>query len=109
MFSFSTIGSSDSVGFPSLASASYDQGRLTGTHIAEGRVESELAKDIPTGIYTSPEISWACHSAPLDAWPSWRSPVPPHGGILFVNTTFNYPTTAEAYRVAALNGLNRLF
>ena len=25
----------------------------------------------------------------------------------FVNTTFNYPTMAEAYRVAALNGLNR--
>jgi NAD(P) transhydrogenase len=24
------------------------------------------------------------------------------------NTTFNYPTMAEAYRVAALNGLNRL-
>ncbi|MGK3373463.1 hypothetical protein, partial [Citrobacter youngae] len=23
--------------------------------------------------------------------------------------TFNYPTMAEAYRVAALNGLNRLF
>ncbi|WP_252516856.1 hypothetical protein, partial [Escherichia coli] len=27
----------------------------------------------------------------------------------FVNTTFNSPTMAEAYRVAALNGLNRLF
>jgi len=27
----------------------------------------------------------------------------------FINTTFNYPTMAEAYRVAALNGLNRLF
>ena len=26
----------------------------------------------------------------------------------FVNNTFNYPTMAEAYRVAALNGLNRL-
>ena len=26
----------------------------------------------------------------------------------FVRTTFNYPTMAEAYRVAALNGLNRL-
>ena len=25
----------------------------------------------------------------------------------FINTTFNYPTMAEAYRVAALNGLNR--
>ncbi len=27
----------------------------------------------------------------------------------FMETTFNYPTMAEAYRVAALNGLNRLF
>ncbi|MCB9521132.1 MAG: Si-specific NAD(P)(+) transhydrogenase [Myxococcales bacterium] len=26
----------------------------------------------------------------------------------FANTTFNYPTMAEAYRVAALNGLNRV-
>ncbi|OGQ11384.1 MAG: hypothetical protein A2138_27020 [Deltaproteobacteria bacterium RBG_16_71_12] len=26
----------------------------------------------------------------------------------FVNATFNYPTMAEAYRVAALNGLNRV-
>jgi Pyruvate/2-oxoglutarate dehydrogenase complex, dihydrolipoamide dehydrogenase (E3) component, and related enzymes len=28
--------------------------------------------------------------------------------LYFTNTTFNYPTMAEAYRVAALNGLNRL-
>ncbi|HMO13833.1 MAG TPA: Si-specific NAD(P)(+) transhydrogenase [Pirellulaceae bacterium] len=27
----------------------------------------------------------------------------------FIDTTFNYPTMAEAYRVAALNGYNRLF
>ena len=27
----------------------------------------------------------------------------------FLKTTFNYPTMAEAYRVAALDGLNRLF
>jgi NAD(P) transhydrogenase len=26
----------------------------------------------------------------------------------FADTTFNYPTMAEAYRVAALNGLNRV-
>jgi len=26
----------------------------------------------------------------------------------FIETTFNYPTMAEAYRVAALNGINRL-
>ena len=29
--------------------------------------------------------------------------------LYFVNTTFNYPTMAEAYRVAALNGINRVF
>lgn len=29
--------------------------------------------------------------------------------MYFVNTTFNYPTMAEAYRVAALNGLNRIY
>ena len=33
----------------------------------------------------------------------------PHNRVVwFVETTFNYPTMAEAYRVAALNGLNRL-
>jgi len=26
----------------------------------------------------------------------------------FVNTVFNYPTMAEAYRIAALEGINRL-
>ncbi|TXT31446.1 MAG: NAD(P) transhydrogenase [Planctomycetota bacterium] len=34
----------------------------------------------------------------------------PHNSLMyFINTTFNYPTMAEAYRVAALNGYNRLF
>ena len=34
----------------------------------------------------------------------------PHNTLMyFINTTFNYPTMAEAYRVAALNGFNRLF
>lgn len=33
----------------------------------------------------------------------------PHNSVkYFAQTTFNYPTMAEAYRVAALNGLNRL-
>ncbi|MFZ9585717.1 MAG: hypothetical protein ACO280_12295, partial [Pseudohongiellaceae bacterium] len=27
----------------------------------------------------------------------------------FLNTTFNYPTMAEAYKVAALDGINRVF
>ena len=34
---------------------------------------------------------------------------PPNNSLeYFVDSTFNYPTMAEAYRVAALNGLNRL-
>jgi NAD(P) transhydrogenase len=35
---------------------------------------------------------------------------PPPGNTLryFIGTTFNYPTMAEAYRMAALHGMNRL-
>ena len=36
-------------------------------------------------------------------------PAPGNTLEYFINTTFNYPTMAEAYRVAALNGYNRLF
>ncbi len=36
-------------------------------------------------------------------------PKPQNTLMYFINTTFNYPTMAEAYRVAALNGYNRLF
>ncbi|WP_010587786.1 Si-specific NAD(P)(+) transhydrogenase [Schlesneria paludicola] len=36
-------------------------------------------------------------------------PKPNNTLMYFINTTFNYPTMAEAYRVAALNGFNRLF
>lgn len=35
-------------------------------------------------------------------------PAPQNSLLYFINTTFNYPTMAEAYRVAALNGYNRL-
>jgi len=35
-------------------------------------------------------------------------PSPQNSLLYFINTTFNYPTMAEAYRVAALNGYNRL-
>ena len=38
-----------------------------------------------------------------------RQPGPANTLQYFAETTFNYPTMAEAYRVAALNGLNRLF
>jgi NAD(P) transhydrogenase len=155
----------DLVGFPSLASAAYDQGRIAATHLIEGRCNYKLANDIPTGIYTIPEIS----SVGLNERELTEQKVPYEVGhamfkhlaraqitgrtvgvlkILFhretrallgihcfgdnaaeivhigqaimsqpgeansldyfINTTFNYPTMAEAYRVAALNGLNRL-
>lgn len=47
----------DIIGYPSLASAAYDQGRFASTHIIEGKCDYKLAQSIPTGIYTSPEIS----------------------------------------------------
>jgi len=155
----------DIVGFPNLASAAYDQGRFAGTHIAEGFCDERLVRDIPTGIYTLPEISCLggterelteqripyevgrsffrnlargqitahkagmlkllfhretleilgihCfgHSATeiLHIGQAIMAQPAPHNSIkYFMNTTFNYPTMAEAYRVAALNGYNRL-
>ncbi len=47
----------DLVGFPSLASAAYMQGRAAAQHI-QGNTDYRLdGADIPAGIYTSPEIS----------------------------------------------------
>ena len=125
-----------------------------------------IAKDIPTGIYTSPEISsigptekeltaagvpyevghaqfkslaraqitgqtvgmlkilfhreslavLAVHCFGANAseivhiGQAIMAQPPPNNTLMyFINTTFNYPTMAEAYRVAALNGYNRLF
>ncbi|MBJ6765905.1 Si-specific NAD(P)(+) transhydrogenase [Myxococcaceae bacterium JPH2] len=156
----------DVVGAPSLASASYDQGRFAATHIVEGRLEHKLVKDIPTGIFTSPEISSLGRTereltqagVPYEVGHAFfkslaRAQITGRTvGMLkilfhrqtreilglhcfgdnaseiihigqaimsqegpgncidyFINTTFNYPTMAEAYRVAALNGVNRLF
>ncbi len=155
----------DVVGPPSLASASYDQGRFAAQHAVTGECEARLVQDIPSGIYTSPEIS----SVGRTERELTRDLVPYEVGhamfrslaraqitgqrvgmlkilfhretleilgvhcfgdqaaeiihigqaimaqegsannlMYFVNTTFNYPTMAEAYRVAALNGYNRL-
>ncbi len=47
----------DVIGFPSLASAAYMQGRSPSTHILTGKGDHVMVRDIPTGIYTSPEIS----------------------------------------------------
>jgi NAD(P) transhydrogenase len=155
----------DVIGYPSLASASYDQGRFAATHALTGKAEFALTRDIPTGIYTSPEISslgrteheLTAEHVPYEVGHSLfrslaRAQITGNAvGMLkilfhretlqilgihcfgdqaaeiihigqaimsqkgeanslmyFVNTTFNYPTMAEAYRVAALNGLNRL-
>lgn len=155
----------DVVGYPSLASASYDQGRFAASHFC-GDVNHYLVQDIPTGIYTSPEISslgkterqLTEEKVPYEVGKAqfkhlaraqitgltvgmlkllfhretlallgihcfgqnaaeivhigqaiMAQPAPHNTLRYFVNTTFNYPTMAEAYRVAALNGLNRLF
>lgn len=47
----------DVVGFPALASTSMDQGRVAVTHIFNTGDLDNLAKVIPYGIYTIPEIS----------------------------------------------------
>ena len=156
----------DVIGYPSLASAAYDQGRFVAQAIVKGEAESHLIEDIPTGIYTIPEISsvgkteqeLTAAKVPYEVGRSSfkhlaraqiagkdigslkilfhretkeilgihvfgeRAAEIIHIGQAimeqkgeantieyFVNTTFNYPTMAEAYRVAALNGLNRLF
>jgi NAD(P) transhydrogenase len=156
----------DVIGYPSLASAAYDQGRIAAHVILTKEGQKKLIKDIPTGIFTIPEISSVGKTEQMLT----QQKVPYEVGraqfkdlarsqilgsdvgslkILFhretkeilgihcfgeraaeiihigqaimeqegkgntieyfVNTTFNYPTMAEAYRVAALNGLNRLF
>ncbi|MFC0226600.1 Si-specific NAD(P)(+) transhydrogenase [Serratia aquatilis] len=156
----------DVIGYPSLASAAYDQGRIAARAISAGESSGHLIEDIPTGIYTIPEISsvgkteqeLTAMKVPYEVGRAQfkhlaraqiagvnvgslkilfhretlqilgihcfgeRAAEIIHIGQAimeqkgegntieyFVNTTFNYPTMAEAYRVAALNGLNRLF
>ncbi|MGD8429800.1 MAG: Si-specific NAD(P)(+) transhydrogenase [Ectothiorhodospiraceae bacterium] len=155
----------DVIGYPSLASAAYDQGRYAATHIIQGQCDYRLAHDVPTGIYTIPEISSVgkterelteakvpyevghaffkdlaraqisgqtvgmlkilFHVETLEilgihCFGDQASEIVHIGQAImaqkgdanslmyFINTTFNYPTMAEAYRVAALNGHNRI-
>jgi NAD(P) transhydrogenase len=164
-------GVGDVIGPPALASAAYNQGRFAASHLlcdtASGeQCEPPPSLDIPTGIYTSPEISSLgkterelteakvpyevghahfkslaraqitgqtvgmlkllfhretmeilgihCFGANASEIIHIGQAImaQPHGHntlMYFINTTFNYPTMAEAYRVAALNGYNRLF
>jgi NAD(P) transhydrogenase len=157
----------DVVGFPSLASAAYTQGRAAAMSIlGTADVACSMAKDIPSGIYTTPEISCIgktekelteakvpyevgvaqfknlaraqiigqsigmlkilFHRETLQVLgihcfgPSASEIIHIGQAVMdgqaasnslkyFTETTFNYPTMAEAYRVAALNGMNRLF
>lgn len=156
----------DVIGYPSLASAAYDQGRFVAQAIVHGQATFKLIEEIPTGIYTIPEISsvgkteqeLTAAKVPYEVGRSsfqhlaraqiadmkvgslkilfhretkqilgihcfgeraseiihigqaiMEQPGEANTIDYFVNTTFNYPTMAEAYRVAALNGLNRLF
>ena len=156
----------DVIGPPSLASAAYVQGRYAAFHLVNGHAEHQMVEEIPTGIYTSPEISSLGKTerelteagVPYEVGQAMfkslaRAQItgqtvgmlkilfhresrellgihcfganaseiihigqaimmqPDGGNTLdyFANSTFNYPTMAEAYRVAALNGLNRLF
>lgn len=46
----------DVIGWPSLASAAYDQGRNAAAFIV-GDKNAEFITSVPTGIYTIPEIS----------------------------------------------------
>lgn len=78
----------DVIGWPSLASAAYDQGRSAAGNIVESD-SWRFVNDVPTGIYTIPEISsigkneseltaakiptkWARRSS--RAWPGRRFP-----------------------------------
>ncbi|MCC6301940.1 MAG: Si-specific NAD(P)(+) transhydrogenase [Gammaproteobacteria bacterium] len=155
----------DITGHPNLASAAYDQGRFAATHLVEGNCSAYLVENIPTGIYTLPEISsigktereLTAEKIPYEVGHSLfrhlaraqisgkttgmlkilfhrdtlrilgihcfgdqaseiihigqailSQPGEANSLMYFINTTFNYPTMAEAYRVAALNGLNRV-
>lgn len=152
----------DVIGWPSLASAAYDQGRNAAGFMV-GDKNAEFINSVPTGIYTIPEISsigkteaeLTAEQIPYEVGQAFfkhlarAQIIGERSGVLkilfhreslqilgihcygnhaaeivhigqavmkcghtleyFVNTTFNYPTMAEAYRVAALNGLNRIF
>ena len=49
----------DVIGFPALASTSAEQGRVAACHICESSYATTVARILPTGIYTIPEVSAA--------------------------------------------------
>lgn len=153
----------DVIGWPSLASAAYNQGRFCASTLC-GDAPMQVT-DVPTGIYTIPGISSVGRTeqelthqqVPYEVGQAFfrnlaraqitaeqagmlkilfhrdtlevlgihcfgyqateivhvgqaimRQPAPHNTINYFLETTFNYPTMAEAYRVAAINGINRL-
>ena len=52
----SVYAAGDVIGWPSLASAAYDQGRAAAANMF-GLAGGEFISEVPTGIYTIPEIS----------------------------------------------------
>jgi NAD(P) transhydrogenase len=155
----------DVIGSPALASAAYDQGRAASNAIVEPDEFCPLT-EIPSGIYTIPEISTIGMSeqqltekkVPYEVGKAFfrniaraqitgdevgmlkiifhfdtleilgihcfgdqASEIVHIGQAImnqkegsntlryFLNTTFNYPTMAEAYKIAALDGINRIF
>lgn len=155
----------DVVGWPSLASSAFDQGRAASNAIVDPD-ECHYVDEVATGIYTIPEISTLGKTekelteekVPYEVGKAFfkntaraqitgeqvgmlklifhfetleilgihcfgdqaseivhigqaimRQPGSANTMKYFLNTTFNYPTMAEAYRIAALDGLNRVF
>ena len=151
----------DVIGYPSLASAAYMQGRAAAQHLL-GMVGQVQLTDSPPGTYTIPEISSLGRTEreltqskiPYEVGQSqfrslayaqitgravgmlkllfhrqsleilgvhcfgpnaseiihigqaiMKQPAPHNTLEYFINTTFNYPTMAEAYRVAAAERL----
>lgn len=155
----------DVIGWPSLASVSYDQGRAASNAIVDPAASVEIDR-FASGIYTIPEISTlgkterelTADKVPYEVGKAFfkntargmitgeqvgmlkiifhfetleilgihcfgdqaseivhigQAIMLQEGGAntmkYFLSTTFNYPTMAEAYRIAALDGLNRVF
>lgn len=155
----------DVVGFPSLASSAYTQGRIAAMNIVGDASQIGGMGRVPSGIYTNPEISSIgqtereltsakipyevgaarfrnvakaqitgqetgmlkilfhretleilgihCFGANASEIVHIGQAVMENGREAnslkyFLRTTFNYPTMAEAYRIAALNGFNRV-
>jgi NAD(P) transhydrogenase len=160
----SIFAAGDVIGWPSLASAAYNQGRAASAS-ARGKAHIHHVDDVPTGIYTIPEISsvgmteralteqcipyevgraffketargqisgdevgmlkilFHTHNMEILGIHCFGAEATEiihigqaimkqaNGGNTiryFLDNTFNYPTMAEAYRIAALNGINRL-